>query len=125
MIEAKFGFKFRQLLGKFIQLLTTNWTRLDLLPATSRVAQYPSLPGLIHFEALQHMVLYLRSHIDVRCIPILASEEAPDPRVASITHVVLLKCATTTSPGLGDEPVDTPDEFDVNLGYGSYGNASS
>jgi hypothetical protein len=96
-IEAKFGFHCRQLLGKFMQL--TNWTRLDLLTATSRVAQYQSSPGLIHFKALQRMVLYLWSHIDVgltygRCFPILTPNDTITPSVASINPVVHLECAS-------------------------------
>jgi hypothetical protein len=103
----------------------TNWTRLDMLPSTSRVAQYQSSPGMIHFEALQRMVLYLRSHIDdgqtyARHIPILVSESMPAQNVASLNPIIQLECANTTILGLGDpiavshEPVDAPDEYDYN-----------
>jgi hypothetical protein len=60
--EIKFGYNFRTLLGKFMQL--TSWTRLDLVTATIRLSQYQSSPGQAHFEALHKMMLYLRAHPD-------------------------------------------------------------
>jgi hypothetical protein len=61
-LEQKFGFKFRTILGKFMQL--TSWTRLDLVTATIRMSQYQSSPGPAHFEGLHKMLLYLLAHPD-------------------------------------------------------------
>jgi hypothetical protein len=135
LAERRNGFKFRTLLGKFMQL--TNWTRLDLLTATARVAQYQSAPGPIHFEALHRMVLFLRCHIDDgltygRRIPLLVKNpHETGPSVASMSLVstpeAVMELMTTTTPSLGDpiaishEPMAVlPDMYDymyVEIGY--------
>jgi hypothetical protein len=122
-LEHKFGFKFRTLLGKFMQL--SSWTRVDLVTATTRVSQYQSAPGPAHFEALHCMALYLRGTHDrgltftrkgaLLLLPVHA--DAPPPSSSSISALHFsLSVAVTDGLGdpviLGHEPVDIAATYD-------------
>ena len=53
------GFSYRQLLGELIYVYVT--CRLDIGFALTKLAQYSQHPAPIHFNALKHVALYLRS----------------------------------------------------------------
>jgi hypothetical protein len=121
-LEIKFGYKFRTLLGKFMQL--TSWTRVDLVTATIRLSQYQSSPGTIHFEALHNMLLYLccqpdlgltyTRHSAVRPLethPLGAHppvpSDLPTPTVSSVTsspsmQQLIIDWDVSHTDGLGD-----------------------
>ena len=53
------GFSFRQLLGELIYCYVSS--RLDIGYSLTKLAQYSQHPAPIHFAALKHVALYLRS----------------------------------------------------------------
>jgi hypothetical protein len=61
--EVYFGFKYRSILGACVHLAI--WTRLDILLACVVLAQFQTSTGVAHFEALKHMVGYLRRNPDI------------------------------------------------------------
>jgi hypothetical protein len=62
-IEVPFGFKYRSVLGACVHLAI--WTRLDILLTCILLAQFQTSTGVEHFEALKHLVGYLRRNPDV------------------------------------------------------------
>jgi hypothetical protein len=61
--EHYFGFKYRSVLGACVHLVI--WTRLDILLACVVLAQFQTSTGVEHYEALKHLVGYLRRNPDV------------------------------------------------------------
>jgi hypothetical protein len=56
--EKSFGSKYISVLGACVHI--TIWTRLDILLACVVLAQFQTSTGIEHFEALKHLVGYLR-----------------------------------------------------------------
>ena len=80
-LEHRYGYKYRTILGKFSQL--SSWTRLDITTGTTRLSQYQSSPGPLHFDGLQKQCLFLLAHPDrgltyTRKNAILPLEPHPD-----------------------------------------------
>jgi hypothetical protein len=61
--EESFGFKYRSVLGACVHIAT--WTRLEILLACVALAQFQISTGIDHFEALKHLVGYLRHNPDI------------------------------------------------------------
>jgi hypothetical protein len=61
--EESFGFKYRSVLGTCVHIAI--WTRLDILLACVVLAQFQTSTGIEHFEALKHLVGYLRCNPDI------------------------------------------------------------
>jgi hypothetical protein len=61
--EISFGFIYRSVLGACVHLAI--WTRLDILLACVVLAQFQTSTGVEHYEALKHLVGYLRRNPDV------------------------------------------------------------
>jgi hypothetical protein len=58
-ISATAGFSYRSLLGALMYAYVT--CRLDIGYAVTKLSQYSANPATIHFTALKHLTLYLRS----------------------------------------------------------------
>jgi hypothetical protein len=70
--EASIGSKYRSVLGACVHLAI--WTCLDILLACVCLAQFQTNTGHEHFEALKHLVGYLRRNPDIPltyCCPTL------------------------------------------------------
>jgi hypothetical protein len=61
--ETSFGFKYRSTLGACVHLAI--WTRLDILLICVVLVQFQTSTGIEHFEALKHLIGYLRRNPNV------------------------------------------------------------
>lgn len=114
--ETQFGWKFRTILSKFMQL--ANWTHNpDLVTGVTCVAQYQSSPGIEHFEALHRMLLYLRVHPDRsltyrryrHTAPLAASPSSADSTPAAVHSSLILVGHHAHGTSLGD-PIEMSHE---------------
>ena len=86
----KYGFKYRTLLGMFQHLC--QWTRVDIQPATQRLAQYQNAPGELHFHSLLHLAKYLRSHPDLPLAFCRRPTSIPDHPLFDVSSVAGAGC---------------------------------
>jgi hypothetical protein len=61
--ESSVGFKYRSVLGACVHLAI--WTRLDILLGCVCLAQFQTNTGHAHFEALKHLIGYLRRNPNI------------------------------------------------------------
>jgi hypothetical protein len=77
--EDSFGFKYISVLGACVHLAI--WTRLDIVLACVVLAQFQTNTGIKYYEALKHLIGYLRRNPDV---PLTYCRQRFD---ASVSHL--------------------------------------
>lgn len=69
-----------------------QWTRVDIQPATQRLAQYQNAPGELHFHSLLHLAKYLRSHPDLPLAFCRRPTSIPDHPLFDVSSVAGAGC---------------------------------
>ena len=81
-----YGFEYRTLLGQFQHLC--QWTRLDIQTAVQRLAKNQNAPGMLHFEGLLQIAIYLRRYPDL--LPLTFNRNIQCGSVISIAHEITM-----------------------------------